>query len=218
MDRLNEGSGVSCSVEYAQSQLKPKRVGAGSNRHQPKPDVLQGTIEDDEHFKQFLAEISAPVAAPSSEMEPTPPRGLTPLLLAIKKKDLQKFEERKNARNGKKKNKKKNKTKAASNAPTATSTPATPAKTPSKRNKNSKKNRNKKANDAGPQFGNVKIMTASPSTSASTPSPSNTTPTLSSSSPATPSSEAKKRPPRRPKGKKSGGDPASAKRAAQPAS
>lgn len=204
------GSGVACSVEYAQSQQKPKKIGGPSNRHQPKPDALQGTIEEDDHFKQFLAEISAPAAAPSTESEPAPVRGLTPLLLAIKKKDQEKFEERQNARN---KRTKKNAKKTKAVTPVAKATP--------KRKRNPKKSVAKKTAEPGPQFGSVKIMTSSAPSSPAPPA--STTPAKaqpsSSTAASTPSAaDAKKRRQRRPKVKKTGGETAPAKKTSKTAS
>lgn len=172
--------------------------------------MLQGTIEEDDHFKQFLAEISAPAVAPVADSEPPPVRVLTPLLLAIKQKDLAKFEERKNAQSKKKQKKNKIKTKVTA----ATAAAPTPNKATSNRNKNAKKNRTKKAGvEGGPQFGAVKIMTASAAgTSSSAAQPSSSS-TPAASTPA----EAKKRRQRRPKVKKTGNDAAPAKKTAQPA-
>jgi hypothetical protein len=178
--RLKGGS-LACSVEYAQSQLKVRRTSTASSRHAPKPDNLVGTIENDEHYKNFLASLSAPVAASSSDADAPVARGLTPLLAAIKAKDQKKFDE-KMAR--------KNKKRGAKKAVQVVTKPTASA--------NKRKKQRKKKAENGPQFGAVKILgasqQASPSTSAST-APS-----------AAPSGapEGKRRRQRKPKVKKTG--------------
>lgn len=171
-------------MEYAQSQLKPKKVGL--NKRPPKSDPLVNTIEADESYKQFLEELNAPVQPATSDLEPVAPRGLTPLLVALKQKDQEKLQ----AKLDHKKNKKKAKKAAAVPAkPTAAATP--------KRKKNKKK---KKVAEPGPQFGAVKILGTNNSTAAS---PSSAPPSAPpASAPAATSSEPKKKRHRRPKPKK----------------
>jgi hypothetical protein len=160
----NKGNSLACSVEYAQSQLKPKKMGVGGGgKRAPKVDPLVGTIESDEKFQQFLAELAAPVAAPSSEIEPIAPRGLTPLLAAIKEKDQKKYQE-KVARKERKK-----KVKKAAAIPAKPTVAAAPKR---KKNKKVKKN-----GEPGPQYGAVKILGAAssaPSSSSSLPASSDT--------------------------------------------
>jgi len=183
---FRKGSSLSCSVEYAQSQLKPKKAAGGGSKHVTKADTLVGTIESDEHFKQFLAELSAP-AAPvliDADATTTPTgRPLTPLLLAIKQKDQQKFAEKMKAR------KKKAKKTAAVAKPIAVAPVA-------KR----KKQKKKKPQPAGPQFGAVKILGAAVGTP-QTAAPTASAPTASAASAAEP----KKKRQRRPKPKKTAG-------------
>lgn len=195
---------MACSVEYAQSQNKPRRATGG--KHAPKPDLLAGTIENDQHYKQFLAELAAPVQPPSADVEAPMARGLTPLLAAIKQRDLQKFAE-KMAHKNKKRKRKQGKSAAA----TAASTAAPAANAPSKRKRNKKKkNKNKPAAaESGPQFGAVKILGASSAnnaaSSSSTANSHRSTPQVTTPSTATPNkAEGKKPRKRKPKVKKTG--------------
>jgi hypothetical protein len=192
-----KGGSLSCSVEYAQSQLKPKKTGGVHVKHPPKVDPLVGTIENDEHYKQFLAEISAPVVTPSSELEPIPARGLTPLLAAIKQKDQKKFAERMS-----KKGRKKAPKKAA-----AVPSKATAASSASKRAKKQKRKKNNAAAAAAaagengkPQFGAVKILGAvqSPAPAIASSSSASTTHTTSPAN----NEPKRKRPRNKPKTKK----------------
>lgn len=186
-------------MEYAQSQLRPRKAGGAGAKQNAKPDTTVGTIEDDEHYKQFLADLAAPVASSAADSEVSASssgRQLTPLLLAIKQKDQQKFAEKMKA---KKKKAKKSAAKPSAAKPTAAAStqPAT-----SKRKKQKKKKPTQaQAQIGGPKFGAVKILSAAsgaPQTAAPA-SPSAAT----VASPA--NAEAKKKRQRRPKPKKTAG-------------
>ena len=201
-------------MEYAQSQLRPKKTGGGVSKQGVKADALVGTIEDDEHYKQFLAELSAPVAVTTADSETTSSssgRQLTPLLLAIKQKDQQKFAEKMKA---KKKKAKKSAAKPSAAKPTA-ATSAHPVTSKRKRPKK-KKPAQAQVQAAGPKFGAVKILGAAPGTPQSASTASNTA--FTPSSPA--NAEAKKKRQRRPKPKKTAGQapPAGAAKKVQTAS
>lgn len=161
------------------SQLRPKKATGGHGRHQAKPDPLVGTIEGDEHYKAFLAELAAPIPVIPADVEPVASRGLTPLLLAIKEKD-RKLEEKLSAKKMKKKSVAKARKVAARNA-----------------KRKAAKLAKKKEAAGGPQFGSVKVLqsAATPHETASTPASSAAT-------------EPKRRRQRKPKAKPAGGDAA----------
>lgn len=180
---------MSCSVEYALSQLKPRKQiptsGPQKNRNEPLP----GTIEEDEHFKAFLAELTAPAHTPAPETDVPLSRGLTPLLAAIKAKDQKKFE-LKVAR----KSRKRGGAKKSAGANHVTSKSPKTAGAVKKRKRPKKK---KKIEASGPQFGAVKILGAN---IGDTSPASASAATVTSATP----SETKKRKYRKPKIKKTG--------------